>query len=67
MRRPDARGSMEAGLAEEVEGGEGETIRQRRITHMLCARDEKMKGLKLIGAHRQCVDLRGSILCEARS
>ena len=53
---------MEAGLAEEVEGGEGETIRQRRITHMLCARDEKMKGLKLIGAHRQ-----GSILCEARS
>ena len=50
MRRPDARGSMEAGLAEEVEGGEGETIRQRRITHMLCARDEKMKGLKLIGS-----------------
>ena len=47
MRRPDARGSMEeGGLAEEVEGGEGETIRQRRITHMLCARDETMKGLR---------------------
>ena len=62
MRRPDARGSMEAGLAEEVEGGEGETIRQRRITHMLCARDEKMKGLKLIGSTQAVLGFEGVYL-----